>query len=94
MEFQTSGKTSAVKLLCMAAELCGRKNNKTGIEAFKKVLDIDPNYIPARFHLAGCYAATGYRELALQEYRFVQENAPDIAADLAAVLADYDVDVR
>ena len=83
-----------VELLCMAAELHASMNNKSGIKAFKKILDIEPKHIPAHFHLAGCYVATGHRELALQEYEFIQENAPDIATDLAVVLADYDVDVR
>lgn len=82
-----------VDLLCMAAELIAGMNNKTGIKEFKKILDIDPNCTPAHFHLAGCYAATGQHELALQEYKFIKDNAPEIAKDLSTLLANYNVDV-
>ena len=82
-----------VELLCMAAELLAEMNNKTGIIAFRKILDINLNYNPAHFHLAGCYAATGQHKLALQEYEFIKDNAPEIATDLATLLANYNVDV-
>lgn len=80
-------------LLCMAAELLAGMNNKTGIKEFKKILDIDPNCAPAHFHLAGCYAATGQHELALQEYKFIKDNLPEIATDLSTLLANYNVEV-
>lgn len=97
----TSDKDGKVWLLNMAAEVHTIMDNEAGIKAYKRVLDIAPDYVPAHFHLAGCYAATSYfdanlsgnRELALQEYKFIKENVPDGASDLAAVLARFGIEI-
>ncbi|TRZ49762.1 MAG: hypothetical protein D4S01_07965 [Dehalococcoidia bacterium] len=86
-----SDRDDKVQLLDMAAEIHCIIDNKDGIKAYKEVLRIAPDYIPAHFHLAGCYAATGKRELALQEYKFIKENAPEVATDLESVLAHFNI---
>lgn len=98
-----------VKLLSMAAEIHCIISNVDGIKAYKKILRIAPDYIPAHFHLAGCYAFTYYLhkqspptsyygdrfsgndKLALKEYKFIKENAPELATDLESVLADFNI---
>jgi tetratricopeptide (TPR) repeat protein len=90
----TNDRDDKVPLLDMAAEIRCIINNEDGIKAYKNILRIAPDYSPAHFDLAGCYAATGRRELALQEYKFIKENAPDIASDLAAVFAGFGIKVN
>lgn len=83
-----------VILLAMAADIHCIISNEDGIKAYKKLLNIAPDYIPAHVDLAGCYAATGKHKLALQEYKFVKKNAPKLAAGLKSTLARYDIDVE
>jgi len=80
-----------VELLCMAAEIRTYKSNGMGIDAFKHILDINPNYVPAHFHLAGCYAATNQHKQSLKEYEFVHQNAPELAPELAEVIQRHEV---
>jgi len=49
-----------VELLLMATEIHCIINNEDGIKAYKEILHMAPDCIPAHFHLAGCYAATYY----------------------------------
>lgn len=101
-----------VELLLMAAEIHCIINNEDGTKAYKKILRIAPDCIPAHFHLAGCYAATYYLhkqspptsyygehfsgndKLALKEYKFIKEGAPELATDLESVLADFNIKVN
>ncbi|MFC2169952.1 tetratricopeptide repeat protein [Acidobacteriota bacterium] len=82
-----------VVTLSMAANIHCLISNEDGIQAYKKLLDIAPDYVQAHFDLAGCYAATGKCKLALQEYRYIKENAPKLATELKSVLTRYDIDV-
>ena len=106
-----SDRDDKVQLLDMAAEIHCIINNEDGIKAYKKILHIAPDYVPAHFHLAGCYAATYYLhkqspptsyygehfsgndKLALKEYKFIKENAPELASDLESVLANFDINI-
>ncbi len=89
----TSDKGDKVGLLAMAAEIRCIMSNEDGIKAYKNILHIAPDYVPAHFHLAGCYAATGKCELALQEYKFITEHAPELATDLESVLARFNIKI-
>lgn len=107
----TSDRDDKVQLLDMAAEIHCIISNEDGIKAYKKILHIAPDYIPAHFHLAGCYAATYYfhkqspptsyygehfsdnNKLALKEFKFIKENAPELASDLESVLANFDINI-
>jgi Tfp pilus assembly protein PilF len=60
-----------------------------GIDAFKHILDIDPHYVPAHFHLAGCYAATNQHKQSLKYYEFVRQNAPELASELAKIIQKH-----
>lgn len=83
-----------VELLLMAAEIYCIISNRDAIKAYKKVLDIDPNCISAHLDLAGCYAAIHKRKLALQEYEFIKENAPEAVTHLESVLASFNIKVN
>ena len=109
-----SDRDDKVQLLDMAAQIhciIGGSSYEDAIRAYKKILHIAPNYIPAHFHLAGCYAATYYLhkqspptsyygehfsdndKLALKEYKFIKENAPELASALETVLANFDIHI-
>ncbi len=106
-----SGRDDKVQLLDMAANIHCIIDAEDGIKAYKKILRIAPDYIPAHFHLADCYAFTYYRhkqspptsyygerfsgnhKLALKEYEFIKENAPELASDLESALARFDIKV-
>jgi len=75
--------------LLLSAEIHCHINNRKGIQAYKRVLEIDPSCTPAHFDLAGCYAGTGEEELARQEYYFVEKRDPEAAQELAAILAQF-----
>lgn len=75
----------------MAAEVRCIIDNRDAIKAYKRVLQIAPNCITAHFNLAGCYAATHKRKLALQEYEFLKNNAPELVDDLESVLGKFGV---
>jgi len=87
----TSDRDDKVELLDMAAEIHCIISYENGIKAYKKILHIAPNYVRAHFNLAYGYAATGKRELALQEYKFITEHAPELATDLESVLARFKI---
>lgn len=107
----TSDKNDKVPLLEMAAEIHCITNLTDGIEAYKRILDIAPDYVPAHFYLAGCYAESYHRhkqspptsyygehfsgndKLAIKEYKFVKDNAPDLASDLESILARYNIKI-
>ncbi len=88
-----SGGDDEVTLLNMAAEVHGIKNKEAGIKAYRKVLKIAPDYGPAHVGLADCYAAIGCRKLALRQYEFIRENAPDLVSDVAKVFAYYGIEL-
>jgi tetratricopeptide (TPR) repeat protein len=89
----TSDRDDKVELLDMAAEIRCIMGNEDGIKAYKSILHIAPDYVNAHFNLAGCYAATGKCALALQEYKFITERAPELASDLESVLARFNVKI-
>lgn len=107
----TSDRNYRVSLLEMAAEIHCIMNLASGIEAYKRILDVAPNYVPAHFFLAGCYAESysrhkqspptsyygehfrGNDKLAIKEYKFVKENAPDLASDLESILARCNIKI-
>jgi tetratricopeptide (TPR) repeat protein len=108
----TSDRDDKVGLLNMAAEIHCIINIEDGIKAYNNILRIAPGYVPAHFHLAGCYADTynrhkqspptsyygehfsGNDKLALKEYKFVKENAPELASDLESVLARFNIKTK
>lgn len=90
----TAQKEEKVELLRMAAEMHCLINNGAGIKAYKRVLRLAPNHISAHFHLGGCYAAEGQREPAIQEYKYIQENAPELTSALATVLAEWGIEIN
>jgi len=87
----TSDRDDKVELLDMAVEIHCIISYENGIKAYKKILHIAPDYVRAHFNLAYSYAATGKRELALQEYKFITEHAPEVATDLELVLARFKI---
>lgn len=107
----TSDKNDKVSLLEMAAEIHCIMHIASGIEAYKRILGIAPDYVPAHFCLASCYAESYYRhkqspptsyygehfrgndKLAIREYKFVKENAPDLASDLESILARCNIKI-
>ena len=107
----TSDKDDKVSLLEMAAEIHCIMHIASGIKAYKRILGIAPDYVPAHFYLAGCYAESyrrhkqspptsyygehfsGNDKLAIKEYKFVKENAPDLASDLESILARYNIKI-
>jgi tetratricopeptide (TPR) repeat protein len=94
----SSDRSDKVDLLNMAAEIRCIINNKDAIRAYKKILCIAPENIPAHFNIAGCYAATanyisGNKELAIKEYKFIKNNAPEVASDLESILAQFDINI-
>jgi tetratricopeptide (TPR) repeat protein len=89
----TSDRDDKVELLDMAAEIHCITNIADGIEAYKRILGIAPDYVRAHFYLAGCYAATGKCELALQEYKFITERAPEVATDLESELTRFNIKI-
>lgn len=107
----TSDKDDIVSLLEMAAEIHCIMDITSGIKAYKRILSIAPDYIPAHFYLAGCYAESYHRhkqspptsyygehfsgndKLAIKEYKFVKDNAPDLAPDLESILARCNIKI-
>jgi len=107
----TSDKNDKLSLLEMAAEIHCIMNIAGGMKAYKRILGIAPDYVPAHFYLAGCYAESYYRhkqspptsyygehfsgndKLAIKEYKFVKENAPDLASDLESILAHFNIKI-
>jgi len=90
----TSDKDEKVQWLDMAAEIHCIIGSEDGITAYKKILSISPDYVRAHYYLAGCYAATGKRELALQEYKFITEHAPEVTTDLESELARFNLKIN
>ena len=89
----TDNDEDKVSLLCMSAEMRASKSNRMGIDAFKHVLDIDPDYVLAHFHLAECYSAANRHKDSLKEYEFVRQHAPDLASELAQIMQEHGVKV-
>lgn len=52
----------------------------TAVAEYKKALEINPRYAPARLRLAEVYEALGKQELAMNEYLEITRIAPDNAA--------------
>lgn len=90
----TSDRDDKVELLDMAAEIHCIISYENGIKAYKNILDITPDYVNAHYNLAYSYAATGKRALALQEYKFIKESAPELASELESILARFKININ
>ena len=107
----TDNKGQKLELLGMAAEIHCIIHIEDGIKAYNNILRIDPNYVPAHFVLADCYAETyshhkespptsynyehfkGNDKLALIEYKWVKEHAPNLASELESKLTGCGINI-
>jgi len=83
-----------VELLNMAADLKCIINNEEGIKAYKEIIKIDSANIQSRFNIAGCYAATGKKKKAIEEYEFIRIEAPDLVDKLENIFLEYGLQIE
>ena len=96
-ELETAAKLSQaisdkVDLLLMAANIHCIIDNEKAIKAYKDVLSLDSNNIQAHFHLAGCYASTGDRKHAINEYCYIKRLAPELDEKVKNIFAEFGID--
>ena len=89
-----SEKEIKVELLNMAAGLKCIINNEEGIKAYKEIMRIDPTNIQSHFNIAGCYAATGKKKKAIEEYNFIKIEAPDLVDKLENIFLEYGLQIE
>ena len=101
-----------LRALNMAAEIHCIIDIEEGVKAYENILKIAPDYVPAHFCLASCYAETYHRhkqspltsyygehfasndKLAIKEYEFIKQHAPQLTSDLESVLARNGVKIK
>lgn len=83
-----------VELLNMAADLKCIINNEEGIKAYKEIIKIDSTNIQSHFNIAGCYAAIGKKEKAIEEYNFIKTEAPDLVDKLEDIFSEYGLQIE
>ncbi|MCD6599554.1 MAG: hypothetical protein J7L19_03175 [Dehalococcoidia bacterium] len=77
--------------LLSAAEIQLHISKKASIQAYRRILDIDPDCVLAHFNLAVCYADVGKQQLARQEYHFVEKHDLEAAQELATIFEQLGV---
>jgi len=92
--FFISEKEIKVELLNMAADLKCIINNEEGIKAYQEIMKIDPTNIQSHFNIAGCYAATGKKKKAIEEYNFIKIEAPDLVDKLENIFLEYGLQIE
>jgi tetratricopeptide (TPR) repeat protein len=68
--------------------------NKKAVEAYKKAIEINPNYIEAHYNLALSYLILNDKVAALEKYKQLKNIAPEMAENLykhSAVIASLNI---